>query len=218
MITIKDLIVSFGAHTVLDRLNLNVAHGESVGILGPSGSGKTTLINVLTGLNRNWQGCISLMDRRIQSYTRKELSCLQQLIFQDPYSVLHPYFTIIHSFNEIARAQKITHFSDKVTMIMQQVQLDQKFLFHFPHQLSGGQRQRAIIAMALLIEPKILYLDEPTSALDVSIQAEILNLLQDIKEEKRLTYVFISHDYAVLTHMCSHIYHLQKGQLTFINT
>lgn len=214
MIVIKDLTVCFGASRVLDGLDLHVRLGEVLGILGASGSGKTTLINVLTGLNKNWTGQIDLMGKDITSYNRKELAKIQQLIFQDPYGALHPYFTIIRSFQEIARAHKISHADEKITQFMHKVQLDPKLLFHFPHQLSGGQRQRVIIAMALLTSPKILYLDEPTSALDVSVQAEILNLLKDLKESQNLTYVFISHDQSVLKHMCDSLYSLVNGKLS----
>ena len=213
MITIRNLTVGFGQQTVLKNLQLTVQKKEAVGILGASGCGKTTLLQVLTRLNKQWTGTVEVMEKDLRSYTRKALATLQQLIFQDPYGALHPHFTMMQSFKEIAMAHKIADVNHKVISLLEKVQLDADLRFRFSHQLSGGQRQRVVIAMALLTNPKILYLDEPTSALDVSVQADVLNLLKDIQGAQGLTFIFISHDAAVLKHMCTTLYQMQGGQL-----
>lgn len=214
MIDISQLTIHFKDNHVLRALTLHVRNGESVGILGASGSGKTTLLNVLTGVITHWEGEIKIAGKNLRNYKRKELSHIQQVIFQDPYGALHPRFTIDKCFKEVARAQRIRDYESTVRSICEKVHLPAEIRFRFPHQLSGGQRQRVVIALALIAKPKILYLDEPTSALDVSIQAEILNLLKDIQEEEGLTTLFISHDAAVLKHMCHYVYKMQNGQLT----
>jgi len=204
MIRVENLSFSFGDTPILKDFNLEVQRGECFGIFGPSGSGKTTLLNILTGRLKGWTGQIFLDGKPIQSYSPYALSSIQRLIFQDPYSALHPKFTLQKTFHEISRAHKIANSDAKIKALFQAVHLDPALLLRFPHQLSGGQRQRAVIASCLLTQPKILYLDEPTSALDASVQAELLNLLKDLQEAENLTYVFITHDAAVLHHMSQH--------------
>ena len=202
MIKVENLSFSFGSHTVLQDVSFKVNRGESFGIVGSSGCGKTTLLNILTGLLRTAPGHVWVEGRPLESYTLKSLSCLQQMVFQDPYSSLHPKFRIETTISEIAKAHKIADWRPRMDALLRQVNLEPALATRFPHQLSGGQRQRAIIAAALFLEPKILYLDEPTSGLDVSVQAEILNLLKDIQEQRGLTMVLITHDPAISAFMC----------------
>ena len=202
MIDVRNLSFAFGRQPILDNMSFHVAKGESLGIVGPSGTGKTTLLNLLTRLLPAPSGTIFLAGQPLDSYTLQELARLQQMVFQDPYSALHPKFKIEKTFAEIGRAQQIPDWHSRMDALLQNVHLDPALAQRFPHQLSGGQRQRIVIACALLANPQVLYLDEPTSALDVSVQAEILNLLKDLQEERALTMILITHDPAISAFMC----------------
>jgi peptide/nickel transport system ATP-binding protein len=215
MLKITKLNVTFGHgsdinHAVKD-VSFSVKRGESFGLVGESGSGKSTVLNCISGLLDNWQGSIEidgspLSQKRNMSFYRKV-----QMVFQDPYGSLHPRHTVDKTLKEPVAIHRIGEANMRVARVLREVGLGPEFRFRYPHQLSGGQRQRVAVARALILEPEIILLDEPTSALDVSIQAEVLNLLQDIRIERNLTYVLVSHDLAVVSHMCDQISVMSQG-------
>ncbi|QCL97228.1 ABC transporter ATP-binding protein [Agrobacterium tumefaciens] len=215
MITVDKLDVVYGAkenrNHVVRGVSLTVNRGETLGIVGESGCGKSTLLRSLAGLEAGWTGSISFSGKPVgKTRSRDELK-LAQMVFQDPYGSLHPRHRIGRALAEPIRAMGLGDGWSKVQAALQQVGLPAHFAERFPHELSGGQRQRVAIARALILEPPILLLDEPTSALDVSIQAEILNLLADQREERDLTFVLVSHDLAVIAHMCDRVLVMQNG-------
>ncbi len=215
MITVDKLDVVYGEkekrNHVVRGVSLTVNKGETLGIVGESGCGKSTLLRSLAGLEAGWTGSISFNGKPVgKTRSRDELK-LAQMVFQDPYGSLHPRHRIGRALAEPIRAMGLGDGWSKVPAALQQVGLPAHFAERFPHELSGGQRQRVAIARALILEPPILLLDEPTSALDVSIQAEILNLLADQRGERDLTFVLVSHDLAVIAHMCDRVLVMQNG-------
>jgi peptide/nickel transport system ATP-binding protein len=213
MIEIEQLSVRFGGFTAVDDVSFRVAEGQAFGLVGESGSGKTTVLKAIAGLLRGWEGRIVvdgelLADRRSRAFYRK-----MQMIFQDPYGSLHPRHTVDRTLSEPARIHGLREVGARVERVLRAVGLGPAFRYRFPHQLSGGQRQRVAIARALMLEPKVLLLDEPTSSLDVSVQAEILNLLAALREERGLTYLFVSHNLAVIAHMCSELAIMKEGRM-----
>jgi peptide/nickel transport system ATP-binding protein len=213
MIEIEQLSVRFGGFTAVDDVSFRVAEGQAFGLVGESGSGKTTVLKAIAGLLRGWEGRIVvdgelLADRRSRAFYRKV-----QMIFQDPYGSLHPRHTVDRTLSEPARIHGLREGGARVERVLRAVGLGPAFRYRFPHQLSGGQRQRVAIARALMLEPKVLLLDEPTSSLDVSVQAEILNLLAALREERGLTYLFVSHNLAVIAHMCSELAIMKEGRM-----
>lgn len=205
MIEIRDLTVRYGQTAAVEQVGLSVTKGESFGLVGESGSGKSTILRAIVGLTPPPEGEILLDGTPVQHIPRKELARQVQMVFQDPYASLHPRFTIGRAIAEPMRVQGFSSIPDKVDMLLTQIGLDPAFRDRYPHELSGGQRQRVAIARALALDPKVLLLDEPTSALDVSVQAEILNLLSDLRNRLGLTYLIVSHDLAVVAHMCEHL-------------
>jgi peptide/nickel transport system ATP-binding protein len=192
-------------------VSFSVAKGSSFGLVGESGSGKSTVLNCISGLLNHWSGRIEVDgdpvgQKRTLAFYRKV-----QLVFQDPYSSLHPRHTVDRTLKEPLAIHGFKDINQRVEQALRDVDLGEEFRFRYPHQLSGGQRQRVAIARALILEPEIILLDEPTSALDVSIQAEVLNLLQDIRAERNLTYVMVSHDLAVVSYMCDNIAVMNRG-------
>ena len=215
MLNISKLNITFGygseANHALKDVSFKVNKGESFGLVGESGSGKSTVLNCLSGLLDQWEGCIEVDGQKVGP--KRDLAFYRkvQLVFQDPYGSLHPRHTVDRTLKE---PLAIHHFSDinqRVEKVLREVDLGPQFRFRYPHQLSGGQRQRVAVARALILEPEIILLDEPTSALDVSIQAEVLNLLQDIRKERNLTYVMVSHDLAVISYMCENCAVMSQG-------
>ena len=150
----------------------------------------------------------SLSRTRDRAFTR-----LCQMVFQDPYGSLHPRHTVDQILGEPCAIHRLAGREARIRRALEEVGLDRRFRFRYPHQLSGGQRQRVAIARALILEPSILLLDEPTSALDVSVQAEILNLLARLRREHGLTYVLVSHNLAVVAHMCDRLAVMQNGRV-----
>ncbi|MGH6912739.1 MAG: ABC transporter ATP-binding protein, partial [Geminicoccales bacterium] len=136
-----------------------------------------------------------------------------QLIFQDPYGSLHPRHTVDRTLSEPVAIHRLGDVGGRVERALRAVGLGAGFRYRYPHQLSGGQRQRVAIARALMLEPRILLLDEPTSSLDVSVQAEILNLLSTLREQRGLTYLFVSHNLAVIAHMCAKVAIMNSGRI-----
>ncbi len=211
-IRVENLNVSFGDSHVVKDLSFSVASGESYGIVGESGSGKSTVLRVLSGLNRDWSGTVEITGQAQPKIRDKAFYRAVQMVFQDPYGSLHPKKTVDDTLAEPLAIHGIGDAETRIGRAMSEVGLPASFRFRYPHQLSGGQRQRVAIARALVLEPTILLLDEPTSALDVSIQAEVLNLLQALRHERKLTYVLVSHDLAVVAHMCQRLLVMQFGR------
>ncbi|WP_419736139.1 ABC transporter ATP-binding protein [Pseudomonas sp. COR18] len=217
MIQAHSLNLSFGAgptaNQVLHDVCIDVADGESFGLVGESGSGKTTVLRCLAGQYRHWSGDLSIAGVPLQHKIPKAHFRQVQMVFQDPYGSLHPRHTIDTALREPLIIHAIADKDDRINEILLKVGLNETFRYRYPHQLSGGQRQRVAIARALILEPRVLLLDEPTSALDVSVQAEILNLLADLRQREKLTYLMVTHDLGVVTHLCDRVAVMQQGRI-----
>lgn len=220
MITVEALNVVFEPHgrgfNAVKNVSFNVGRGQSFGLVGESGSGKTTVLRALAGLLGQVARVRGRMQVAEESLTHKRSRRFRrrvQMVFQDPYGSLHPRHTVDQILSEPARIHRLDRIKDRVVRALDEVGLDASFRFRYPHQISGGQRQRVSVARALIIEPEVVLLDEPTSALDVSIQAEVLNLLTRVQRERRLTYILVSHDLAVVGHMCDALAVMQHGAI-----
>lgn len=213
MIKVEDLNISFGSSHIVKGVDFAVARGESFGLVGESGSGKSTVLRALAGLNEDWQGKISFDGQPAPLKRPKPFFRQVQMVFQDPFGSLHPRQTIDRILSEILLVHGMDDIDGRINRALADVALPQAVRFRFPHQLSGGQRQRVAIARALIAEPQVLLLDEPTSALDVSVQAEVLNLLKDLRDTRGLTYVMVSHNLAVIAHLCDRLAVMQNGQM-----
>ena len=218
MLTIEDLNVWFGHPPsrvdAVRAASLHVAQGESFGLVGESGSGKSTILRAIAGLISSWSGKIVVDGRAVTTDLRdRRFFKTVQMVFQDPYASLHPRHSVDAVLAETLRLQGMDRIDQRIVRLLDDVGLGRGFRFRYPHQLSGGQRQRVAIARALAAEPRLLLLDEPTSALDVSVQAEILNLLADLRGEHGLTFVMVSHDLSVVSHMCDRLAVMQQGQI-----
>jgi ABC-type dipeptide/oligopeptide/nickel transport system ATPase subunit len=213
MIEIEDLSIRFGDFQAVQDASFRVAEGEAFGLVGESGSGKTTVLKAIAGLITDWQGHI-VLDAETLGHRRSKAFCRKvQMVFQDPYGSLHPRHTVDHTLAEPALIHGLGNVGARVERMLEAVGLGPAFRYRYPHQLSGGQRQRVAIARALMLEPKVLLLDEPTSSLDVSVQAEILNLLNDLRAARSLTYLFVSHNLAVIAHMCERLAVMNRGRI-----
>ena len=200
----------------VDDVSLKVNRGEVLAVVGESGCGKTTLAKMLLGLLEPTAGEIFLEGIPISQVGIKEVARKVQPVFQDPYSSLNPRKTIEAIISLPLRVHNIGTKESRIARVeelMRMVGLPSRLIHSYPNQLSGGQRQRVAIARALIMEPGIVVCDEPTSALDVSVQAHILNLLQDLQEQLSLTYVFISHDLAVVQHLADWVAVMYLGRL-----
>lgn len=203
----------------LNSIDLSIPEGCSMGIVGESGSGKSTLARIIAGLEERDSGELLFRGRPIDDWLKKDRSAYLreiQFVFQDPLSSLNPRRSIRKSL--LAPLEALSEMSanareQRLLQVLRETQLDEAFLGRYPHEFSGGQAQRIAIARALMVEPRVLILDEPVSALDVSIQAEILKLLGSLRKERGLTYLFISHDLAVVKEICSDIAVLHEGKL-----
>ena len=203
----------------LKFINFELYRGETLGILGPSGSGKSTLGKTLVLLEKYNNGEVFLNNKKINFNSKNDIKNLRktiQFVFQDPYSSLHPKKKIGDSISEIInfheKKSKISCIKDTVKLL-KLVELKKEIYDRFPHELSGGQRQRVVIARALAIKPKVIILDESVASLDISIQAKILNLLNNLKEKLSLSYIFISHDLTVLKFMSDRIMVIEDGKI-----
>ena len=213
MIDIEGLRVRFGANEVVHGISLTVPRGGSFGLVGESGSGKSTVLRAFSGLNPEWSGVmrldgVVLAERRDRAFFRRV-----QMVFQDPYGSLHPRQTVDRALSEPLIVHRLPDRDARITRALSDVALPASVRFRYPHQLSGGQRQRVAIARALMAEPDVLLLDEPTSALDVSVQAEVLNLLRELQQRRGLTYILVSHNLAVVAHLCPMVGVMQGGDL-----
>ena len=215
VVNLKDLQVIFGEKTAVSAASFAVDAGETFSLIGASGCGKSTILRVLAGLQRDWRGRVELFDKAITPGARfqGELRRNVQMVFQDPYASLHPNHTLWRTLAEPLKIHAIGEIEQRVSTALQEVGLPADAARRYPHQLSGGQRQRVAIARALLLRPKILLLDEPTSALDMSVQAEILNLLNRLKAEHEMTYLLVSHDADVIAHMSDRAALMAHGKI-----
>ncbi|WP_342241613.1 ABC transporter ATP-binding protein [Inquilinus sp. OTU3971] len=215
MIEVRDLAVRFAADAppAVAGVSFAVAAGETFGLVGESGCGKSTVLRALAGLNTDYGGEVRLDGTVLPAVRPRGFFKRVQMVFQDPYGSLHPRQTIQAQLLEPLRNQGLVPPTDAVGAALDSVGLPRTAAFRYPHQLSGGQRQRVAIARALMLQPEVLLLDEPTSALDVSVQAEILNLLMDLRAQRGLTYILVSHDLAVVAHMCHRIAVMQGGRI-----
>ena len=215
MLGVSGLEVTFrrGVDTVraVRGVSFDVAKGESFGIVGESGSGKSTVLRAICGLAPTSAGSVALNGSELTAPRSAGFYRAVQMVFQDPYASLHPRHTIDSVLSEPLAIHGFDRREERIEQALSEVGLGPEFRFRYPHQLSGGQRQRVAVARALILEPEVLLLDEPTSALDASIQAEVLNLLDRLRTERGLTYVMVSHDLAVVAHMCDRLIVMQHG-------
>jgi len=216
-ILIDALNVWFGEHEMrvdaVKGASLSVPKGGSFGLVGESGSGKSTILRALTGLVPTWNGHMEVLGAPLGKKRDRKFYSAVQMVFQDPYASLHPRHSVDQVLSETLSLHGFSDIDARISRLLDDVGLGASFRFRYPHQLSGGQRQRVAIARALAPEPEILLLDEPTSALDVSVQAEILNLLTDLRKERNLTYLMVSHNLAVVGHICTDIAVMQLGEI-----
>ncbi len=213
IVNLNNLQVNFAEKTAVSAASFAVDAGETFSLIGASGCGKSTILRVLAGLLRDWRGRVELFDKAVTPGARfqGELRRNVQMVFQDPYASLHPNHTLWRTLAEPLRIHAIGEIEQRVSTALEEVGLPADAARRYPHQLSGGQRQRVAIARALLLRPKILLLDEPTSALDMSVQAEILNLLNRLKQEHGMTYLLVSHDADVIAHMSDRAAFMAEG-------
>jgi ABC-type glutathione transport system ATPase component len=231
MLEVRDLVKEYtsggflrpkSSTLALKGVNLNVAKGECVGIVGESGSGKTTVARCILQLEKITSGSIHFEGNDLSKYGRAEMRRVRsrlQVVFQDPYASLDPRMSV----DEIIGEPMVIHREilkltsqqrrDRTVELLELVRMGPEHLRRYPHEFSGGQRQRIAIARALACNPSLVVLDEPTSALDVSVQAEVLDLLDELRATMGLTYVFISHDLGVVRLISDRVMLLYKGEV-----
>ncbi|MBQ6224580.1 MAG: ABC transporter ATP-binding protein [Campylobacter sp.] len=201
---------------VLKNINLTIYEGQNLGLLGPSGCGKTTLAKIILGLETQTSGKIFILGKDISTLNKRDFKKVRsqvQVVFQDPYSSLDPRMTLEQSLKEPFIIHDIKVQEKDLKKLVSSVGISYSDIKKYPHEFSGGQRQRICIARALALKPKLIVLDEPVSSLDVSVQAQILNLLLEVKQEYNLTLLLISHDFAVCNFICDNIAIMSKGAI-----
>jgi len=203
----------------VDGVNFSIKRGEVLGLVGESGCGKSTVSRAILQLIPITKGEIFYEGKNLGTLKEKELRLMRrriQMIFQDPYASLNPSMTVNQTISELLKIHRIAEGKarkEKVKEILSVVELDPEFIDRYPHEFSGGQRQRVSIARALVVNPEFLVADEPLSALDVSVQAQIINLLQELQGKFHLTYLFISHDLSVVRHISNRIAIMYLGKI-----
>jgi len=208
-----------GTVKAVDGVSLSIAQGEVLGLVGESGCGKSTLARTIMQLLPATDGTVVLAGRNLKENSAAEMLQVRrdlQMIFQDPYASLNPRMTVFATLAEPLRVHRICppqQTLERVSQLMNLVGLAPRFMQKYPHEFSGGQRQRIAIARALALEPKVIVADEPVSALDVSIQAQILNLLAQLRRKMNLTLIFIAHDLSVVKHISDRIAVMYLGKI-----
>ena len=215
----ESLLRAPGEVLALNGVSVRVMAGRSLGVVGESGSGKSTFARLVMALERPTSGSVLLSGRDLNAMPADELRCARrdfQMVFQDPYGSLDPRQTIARIVAEpLTALGKLDRASlrERVAGVLRQVGLRDADIDKYPHEFSGGQRQRIAIARALITQPKLIVADEPVSALDVSVQAQVLNLLQDLQEQFGLSYILISHDLAVVDYLCDEVVVMYLGRI-----
>jgi peptide/nickel transport system ATP-binding protein len=218
----ESLTRRFGSFTALDGVSVEIGSGQRLGIVGESGSGKTTLIRLLAALDRPTSGEVWFAGQRVSGLRERELGFLRsslQIVFQDPRSSLDPRMNVGDIITEPLRSRLIRAELEGIDQrqrlreVLELVDLPADSAERFPHEFSGGQRQRIAIARALAPSPQVLIADEPVSALDVSVRAQVINLLAELVERVGLTMIFVSHDLAVVRHLCDSVIVMRQGQI-----
>lgn len=212
--------VPAGTNHAVDDVSFTINKGETLGVVGESGCGKSTLGRTLIHLQEPTDGKIFLNGRDITSVNSRELKKVRekmQIVFQDPYSSLNPRLrienTIVEPLKQSGRFHSKKEMLAEANRLMELVRIDERLRQSYPHELDGGRRQRVCIARALALNPEFIVCDEPVSALDVSIQAAVLNLLQELQESMGMAYMFVTHDLSVVRHISDHICVMYLGQL-----
>ena len=203
----------------VNDVSFKLNEAEIIGLVGESGCGKSTLGRSIIRLEEPISGEVYINNLQISSLSKKELRKKRtdfQMIFQDPYGSLNPRLTVEHTIGEVVKAHtdlKKDARKERIIELLEMVGLSKEHLNRYPHQFSGGQRQRIGIARALAVNPKLIVADEPVSALDVSVQAQIINLMEQIRDELGISFLFIAHDLAVVEHVCSTIMVMYLGKI-----
>ena len=222
MIELEAVSVTYGAGATLVRaaraVSFVVPPGDALGLVGESGSGKSTVLRAVAGLIPHAEGNVTIDGRRLPNRRPRESRKIIQMVFQDPYGSLHPNQTVDQTLAAPIAIHRLGNAESRIMAALTEVGLGREHRYRYPHQLSGGQRQRVAIARALILAPKVLLLDEPTSALDVSVQAEILNLLTRLRRDHGLTMLMVSHDLAVIAHICDRIGVMHSGRIVEMTT
>ena len=225
LVSVRDLVKHFAIENsadvvkAVDGVSFGIRAGETLGLVGESGCGKSTVGRCLLRLHEPTSGEVIFEGRNIVGLPNREMQALRremQIIFQDPYASLNPRLSILSIVSEPLKIHGVSNKSERaerVADLLAKVGLDPKYMHRYPHEFSGGQRQRIGIARALALNPKLIICDEPVSALDVSVQAQVVNLLQDLQAEFGLTYLFISHGLAVVEHISNRVAVMYLGKI-----